>query len=529
MNIIPSTAVPYIVLFGAFLYNLNIGKKKFEGKLKYFPYPALRNKGNNVSYRDVAFIYELTIITLGIFMLVGNIVQKRLVERITILACSLMTFLAFYLSSVYALSYILLCIFMGFFYAVGYGICFTIPLSCAYKHFKNNRGFISGIIISAISLSPFLYCPLQTMLINKNNVSPVQKKINNSTEYYFDDKDVLNRVPNVLFLQSIIFLIFATMGGFLATMEVKMDNDPEIKKQKKNLLSEEKNSNTNNVDKNIVDLEKNEEGYVATDKHKYNTNTDSNNIDIKNDNSRSAKSMKKKKKRKFGFGFMNDDKNNNDDNDSKQKGNSLFGMLTLDRIFTDNYIGKYYNKKCTEDKFFFLLWISVVLFNCYINFVIMYWKIIGINYTHVEDKLITLNGSFINSLSNIAGRIIWGIIYDKIKINYTIFLLGICIIFCCFILPIISHVYIYYALVCALFYFCIGGSLVTIPVITLKKYGETHFSLNMSILYTSRIANTFLCSIIVSSFYKMLQLRYLSYAFGIISSVSTLLMCILTK
>lgn len=186
--------------------------------------------------------------------------------------------------------------------------------------------------------------------------------------------------------------------------------------------------------------------------------------------------------------------------------------------------GYYFNKKCTEDILFFVLWLSIVLFNGYINYIIMYWKIIGVTYTQIEDTIITLNGSLINSMTNIAGRLIWGIIYDKINMNITILLLGFFISVACFTLPAVAHIYPLYAICCGIFYFCIGGSLVTIPVITLKKYGEKYFSLNMSILYTSRIANTFLCSLVVKYFYNWLKLRCLSSVFGILSIISTIIL-----
>ncbi|SBT87917.1 monocarboxylate transporter, putative [Plasmodium malariae] len=565
MNILPRRVVPYVVLLGAFLYNLNIGIINSYGNLNIYLTSYLRHKGQNVTYKSVSLIYELTVITLGISMLVGNVVQQKLGERMTILICSFTTFLSFYLSSIYAHSYYLLCLFMGFCYAVGYGICFTIPLSCAYKHFKTNRGLISGIVISAISLSPFMYCPLQTLLINRRNVLPVKEE-NGSKELYFDDIDVLNRVPYLLFVQSIIFLIFGTLGGYLATIKCEEDNSPTNIQHNHS----EKIKNIHSVERDATDLERNEHISLTGGKGKnsaygestlvrngvdYITNNDNvsgNNVGRSNiggsnvgDNNRNyhfAKPFKKKKNKKKNDGALNGKEenlhneseehlivNNSCNNMKKQKFFFFSNLLNFNNIYADNHVSKYYNKKCTEDVFFILLWISIVFFNCYINFIIMYWKIIGITYTSVEDKLITLNGSFINSISNIAGRLIWGTIYDKFKLNITLLFLGISITFACFLLPAISHIYVLYVFVCALFYFCIGGSFVTIPIITLKKYGEQHFPLNMSILYTTRIANTFLCSFVVHICYNLFTLRCLSAAFGFISLLSTISMFILAK
>ncbi|CXI35182.1 monocarboxylate transporter, putative [Plasmodium berghei] len=508
MNIIPQRAIPYIVLVGAFLYNLNIGILNSYGNLSIYLTSYLRYKGNDVTYRSVSFIYELTVITLGLSMLLGNYVQKKLGERLTILISCIGIFLSFYLSSIYTHSYYLLCIFMGITYAIGYGISFTIPLSCAYKHFTNNRGLISGIVISAISLSPFLYCPLQTLIINKDNILPIQSG-NDSKEMYFKDINVLNRVPYVLFIQSIIFLILATLGGLMATIGTINDSiDGE------NIaILDNTNKNGNFGDNNTsLDVEK------------------GNNYRNLGENTESGlfKSLKKKKKKKKGSDILNMDDYYSDLYKGK---NFIFFIFYAPLNFFSNLInqlkqrkGYYFNKKCTEDILFFVLWLSIVLFNGYINYIIMYWKIIGVTYTQIEDTIITLNGSLINSMTNIAGRLIWGIIYDKINMNITILLLGFFISVACFTLPAVAHIYPLYAICCGIFYFCIGGSLVTIPVITLKKYGEKYFSLNMSILYTSRIANTFLCSLVVKYFYNWLKLRCLSSVFGILSIISTIIL-----
>ncbi|EUD68086.1 hypothetical protein C922_01698 [Plasmodium inui San Antonio 1] len=542
-TILPKRAIPYVVLTGAFLYNLNIGIINSYGNLNIYLTSYLRHKGENVTYRDVSFIYELTIIMLGVSMLIGNVVQKKLGERATILTCCFTSFISFYLSSVYAHSYLMLCLFMGGLYGLGYGISFTIPLSCAYKHFKKNRGLVSGIVISAISLSPFLYCPLQTLLINRNNVLPVERPADHSggpKERYFEDPHVLERIPHVLFIQSVVFLIFATCGAFFATMEVRGGGEKQLSSG--NLDGGNKNNKQLDAQyRSLSDVEKNDEQMgITTEKNKGDQNDVTNETD--NLGSRLAKSFKKKKKKKKLDGALKDEDGEDGEDEEgmpngkkkkKRKKNFMhffFNKLNINTaISSDSTMQKYYNKKCTEDTFFFFLWLSVVLFNSYINFVIMYWKIIGITYTSMEDKFITLNGSFINSMSNIAGRLVWGSIYDKLQLHVTVTLLGGFICCACFLLPAISHIYILYAFACALFYFCIGGSFVTIPIITLKKYGELHFSLNMSLLYTTRIANTFLCSLVVRLFYSMFTLRCLSSAFGLISLVATVAMFFLTQ
>ncbi|GAB65838.1 transporter [Plasmodium cynomolgi strain B] len=295
--ILPQRAIPYVVLTGAFLYNLNIGIINSYGNLNIYLTSYLRHKGQNVTYRDVSFIYELTVIMLGVSMLIGNVVQKKLGERTTILTCCFTIFVSFYLSSLYAHSYFMLCLFMGGLYGLGYGISFTIPLSCTYKHFKKNRGLVSGIVISAISLSPFLYCPLQTLLINRNNVLPVESSGDSNggpRERYFEDPHVLGRIPHVLFIQSVIFLIFGTFGAFFATMEVRGDNEKQLTCGNLD-VGNKKSKPLDAQDRSLTDVERNDEPMgIITEKNKGNQNDVTNEGD--NLGSRLAKSFKKKKK-----------------------------------------------------------------------------------------------------------------------------------------------------------------------------------------------------------------------------------------
>ncbi|VWU51444.1 monocarboxylate transporter, putative [Hepatocystis sp. ex Piliocolobus tephrosceles] len=525
---VPTKAIPYVVLFGAFLYNLNIGIINTYGNLNIYLTSYLRYKGQNVTYRDISFIYELTVVTLGLAMLIGPVVQKKIGQRKTILCVCFSTFLSFYICSIYTSSYYVLCLFMGVVYAIGYGIAFTIPLSCVYKHFKNNRGFISGIVISAKSLTSFIYCPIQTILINKNNILPIRTG-GNPKELLFIDIDVLNRVPYVLYIQSIIFVICSTLGAFLATIDYEPTNDiltiaPDETTDATNITTQKENSLTINEDIDAQNID----------------NADSNLSNLKKPfiERINIKKNKKKKNKK-----TSDDEAllANSENINNKKCKSLFDLFlfkifnVINNMYTDadtnlkQKTRSYYNKKCTEDKYFFFIWLAVVLFNSYVNYIIMYWKIIGITYTSVEDKLITINGSIINSIFNIAGRLVWGSICDKLKLNVALTLLGVCICSCCFLLPLITHIYYLYVIVCGFFYFSIGGSFVIIPIIALKRYGEIQFALNMSILYTTRIANTFACSLIIYFLINIFTLRCLSSAFGVIAAISVVFIFSLTK
>ena len=60
-----------------------------------------------------------------------------------------------------------------------------------------------GIVVAGYGLSTLVMSPLQLAIANPNNVSPVS--LNGSEDKYFVDKDVLDRVPTLLYVMSALY------------------------------------------------------------------------------------------------------------------------------------------------------------------------------------------------------------------------------------------------------------------------------------------------------------------------------------
>ena len=73
------------------------------------------------------------------------------------------------------------------------------------RWFPNNRGFVMGICIGGYGISSTIWSQIQLALTNPNNVEAVD-------DAYFEDPDVLNRVPTLIYVMAGLQALFLTIG-----------------------------------------------------------------------------------------------------------------------------------------------------------------------------------------------------------------------------------------------------------------------------------------------------------------------------
>lgn len=80
-----------------------------------------------------------------------------------------------------------------------------------------------GIVVAGYGLSTLVMSPLQLAIANPNDVAPIS--VNGSEDKYFVDKDVLDRVPTLLYVMSGLYaavLAFAFITMWEPKQEVAM-------------------------------------------------------------------------------------------------------------------------------------------------------------------------------------------------------------------------------------------------------------------------------------------------------------------
>ena len=94
-----------------------------------------------------------------------------------------------------------------------------------------HRGKVCGIVNSGFGLSPTVFSPIQSLLVNPQNIPPETR--DNSTVAYFTDQDVLNNVPTALLYMSLIYTVVFVIGVGLAAEkpEEKKTEDVKLKQR----------------------------------------------------------------------------------------------------------------------------------------------------------------------------------------------------------------------------------------------------------------------------------------------------------
>ena len=94
-----------------------------------------------------------------------------------------------------------------------------------------HRGKVCGIVNSGFGLSPTVFSPIQSLLVNPKNIPP--ETAENSTVAYFTDQDVLTNVPPALLYMSAIYTAVFIIGVCLAVERPseKKNEDIELKQR----------------------------------------------------------------------------------------------------------------------------------------------------------------------------------------------------------------------------------------------------------------------------------------------------------
>ena len=79
-----------------------------------------------------------------------------------------------------------------------------------FRWFPKHSGLVMGICMGGYGISSTMWSPIQLAVTNPNNVEAVTPE--GSEEAYFDDPNVLKRVPILLYTMSAFYGIFFTSG-----------------------------------------------------------------------------------------------------------------------------------------------------------------------------------------------------------------------------------------------------------------------------------------------------------------------------
>ena len=202
-------------VFGGFLLQFTMGAFYSFGNMMTYMASYMRYYGNapNITYTEFMIVQSTWGMTQGIVMPFSGFIIGLIGEKTSMLAGATI------FSAGCALTYItihkelwMVAATYGFVSAFGQNIALIPTLTTGMKWFPNHKGTVMGIVVGGFGGGAMVFNEIQTKIVNPNNVSPIGE---DGKEKYFEDENVLNRVPYLLLILAFIYFILGMIGATL--------------------------------------------------------------------------------------------------------------------------------------------------------------------------------------------------------------------------------------------------------------------------------------------------------------------------
>ena len=210
-----------ISVFGGCLLQFTMGAFYSFGNMMTYMVSYMRYHGYSPSmtYTDFMIVQSTWGMTQGVIMPFSGFIISVIGEK-----CAMVSGAALF-SAGCALTYItinkelwMVAGTYGFISAFGQNIALIPTLTTGMRWFPNNKGTVMGIVVGGFGGGAMIFNYIQSQIVNPYNVQPVG---GDGEEKYFLDEEVLSRVPDLLWMLSIIYLILGVTGALLVVQPSK--------------------------------------------------------------------------------------------------------------------------------------------------------------------------------------------------------------------------------------------------------------------------------------------------------------------
>ncbi|KAL8452293.1 hypothetical protein Emag_002412 [Eimeria magna] len=201
----------HMALAGAFLIHLTLGSLHAFGNVAplIISYMRLLQPSASIRYHDGLILYVSAVLIQGIAGFFGGRLHRALgPSKATLLGGSVMS-IGLVMSALTLHNCFLFCLSFGVVTAIGSGLCYPVPLTCALEWQPDRKGAVSCVIFFGRSLSVCLLCPLHSLFLFPNLQDSLLTYVASDAaagsppEVYITDVAVLQRLP----------LLFLAMAG----------------------------------------------------------------------------------------------------------------------------------------------------------------------------------------------------------------------------------------------------------------------------------------------------------------------------
>jgi len=218
-------------VFGAFLVQLTAGA--YHGTFgNLLPYISsyVKEYDSWVTHGDLAMVFSTGGLAQGVSFMLGGLVFVPLLGKRGCLVFGSLLFISAPLLTYFTLNSGVIGI------TFSYGIIggsaanmIMVPtLLIPVTWFPDHKGKVIGIVASGFGLSSFVFAPIQTMIINPGNISPVPELETNSSSSYFKSEEVLSNLPPALLYLGVIYSVLLAIGVILTVEKESSENNQRV-------------------------------------------------------------------------------------------------------------------------------------------------------------------------------------------------------------------------------------------------------------------------------------------------------------
>ena len=127
------------------------------------------SKSYTLSESDLFFVPALSLILMAISTSVDRQLLRFLHPKLILTLGGLLILTGYLLASLTSNPYLFIFLYTGL-PSIGSGICYLIPIICAWEYYPNRKGLITGLILSAASICPFAFSFFFNYFFNPTNI-----------------------------------------------------------------------------------------------------------------------------------------------------------------------------------------------------------------------------------------------------------------------------------------------------------------------------------------------------------------------
>ena len=468
-----------LVVVAGFILNVTFGLCYSHGNItpyiiSYTRRYSLDPSRESVTLSSAPWISGGVLVCRALFVPLGGWLSKKIGTRFTTILGGILIVTAVFLTALtIQLSFWAVVLTYGVLVGIGEGLAHNSVLQAAVQWVPQYKGVVLGLLLAGLGLSPFVFIPIQTSLINPNNLQPEHWPDTSVDFTYFLQDDVLERIPSaflymgciMLALQLLTIMLVVEPRGvsigkpvtFLSIVQYlwkTLKPSPYLccKNCREFLANSKSNGTADGIP--ITDQSPPEENHEQETKFGADDDSCVNGSTLRN-------------------GASSDNTSNT--SADREEASPKNGEKDTDQV-TPLQLLKRWD--------FYLFWLGYAFIGIPNVYIVAEYKVFGQEFIF-DDHVLAWIGSAA-SIMYFLGRLMWAFVTDLLDPKSVLVVVAGGVTVFMYTLYSSSLIKMYLLWICLL-YFWLGGVVTVFPCCTAAWYGSEHFATNFGIAYSSQV------------------------------------------